>query len=217
MSKNSKSSWDNYAEAFSVITTHFQASVYNDIARQLYGKVVDFGAGSAKLLPYLEDNKSIKSYTGVDASVVMVEMGGELVKRLGLGNSEMVHSSIESFSKNNYDSAVSINSYYVWDDPKSVLHKIYSSLSFGGEFFLVTPNQNLDMPRLLKSAKKEHVMNPAYKYFVESNTNFDKNMHKRFVSINHIVEQCHEVGFELISCHNDYYLGGVNYIRLQKP
>lgn len=210
------SRWDQYAEAFAIITTHFQSEVYRDIANELHGKVVDFGSGSAKIAPYLCEKHHIKSYTGVDAASVMVTLGNELINRLDISEAKLVHSTIEAFSEVGFDSAVSINSYYSWSEPMTVISCIYASLNFGANFFLVTPNPSLDMPRLLNCAKKEHIMNPAYKDFIDSNINFDKSLCDRFVSMDIIVEQCRKAGFSVVNCHQQYYLGGLNYLKLQK-
>lgn len=210
------SSWDRYAQAFSIITTYFQSEVYRDIASKLYGEVGDFGAGSAKILPYLVDSKSMQGYTGIDASNIMVDIGRQVIERLDLTDCQMVHSTIENLENKLFDSAVSINSYYVWDKPEVVLDKIFSCLSVGADFFLVTPNKSLNMPLLLEISKKEHLMNPAYEDFMESNTGFNQEMNDHFVSIDLIIEQARKVGFIVKACHQNYYLGGVNYLHLQR-
>lgn len=116
-----------------------------------------------------------------------------------------------------FDSAVSLNSYYTWPEPEKVLSHIYSLLKPGGIFALATPNTRLDMFAMEKQVRKELLTHPDYDTFRQINLELSSNDNAQFIAMNDLVRQVLHIGFVLTSCHQSFYLGGLNFVVLQKP
>ena len=145
------SEWETYARVFASITTPAQMEVYGKACPHLYGNVLDAGSGTGKLAHYLSDNPKIESYTGVDFSKEMVEVGNEIMQCLQRPSFKIKHCKIESMV-GSFDSAVSIQSFYTWPNPQKTLASIYRLLGSGAIFVLATANNSLNLEPLIEDA-----------------------------------------------------------------
>lgn len=208
--------WDRYARAHVSVLTSYQLALFLEAVEYLSGDVVDCGCGSARLAPFLADREDVSSYTGVDCADEMVSVARWVMARLSRSSFSIVRSKIEGLERL-FTSAVSIHSYYSWPDPELVLAHIYSLLAPNSMFVLATPNRELDMKGLLRESEKELIAHPYFEEFKRSNLLFAENSKARFVSMGELVDQVQQVGFELVECHQRHYLGGVNFLLLNKP
>ena len=208
--------WDNYAAQHLRVSTRFQQVVYETTAQGMSGQVVDFGCGSGKITTYLVSNARVSAYTGVDCSPEMLQVAQWLLDALAQPHFELCLSKIDDLRKCGFDSGLSINSYYAWAKPQHTLRKIAASLKGGGVFVLVTPNPRLDMSLLLEEASKELIAHPDFALFREQNLAFARHYKDTFVSMDQLIAQTRDAGFEIEHCHCDFYLGGMNYLRMRK-
>jgi SAM-dependent methyltransferase len=211
--KESLFGWNEYARDFTCITTQFQHETYREAARHLYGHVADLGCGGAKMAPLL--NGQCTRYTGYDASPAMVRNARELIGKLparGTGFS-IVHSPIDAIPPAIHDSAVSINSYYAWDDPIRNLMAIASVLAPGGTFVLATPNHHLQMSELLAEAEKDLSMHPYWDEYKRRNQHLAQNA--RLISLDALISQVQGCGFEILEAHDRQFMRGLNFLVLR--
>jgi SAM-dependent methyltransferase len=196
------------------------------------GNVCDFGCGAAKIAPFILHNEAVKSYTGIDFSLDMVNQARWHLKHFPDKPSEVIHGKIEFIDTGayeleivhgqsetidlSYDFGVSVNSYYTWDAPQKILKCIYNALAPKAEFILVTPNPRLDMTQLLKKAERELVANPYFASFKEQNMALASNKKALFVEMDVIIEQAREAGFNIKEANTHFYDGGLNYLHFIK-
>jgi len=207
--------WDTYARSHASVITSFQWDLYQEAVQYMVGDVVDYGCGTAKLAPILDDNQQIDSYTGVDFSPEMVKMARWIVAQLTNKAFTIKQQKIEQ-TTGLYSSAVSIHSYYSWINTQVVLSNIYQCLKKEGVFVLVTPNPKLDMAKLIEQSNKELLAHPDAESFRQLNFLFEKTAYARFISMDALILDCQTAGFKIIECHQRHYLGGVNFLVLRK-
>ena len=146
----------------------------------------------------------------------MVAVARQLITKLRRDDFCILHCKIEDVMDTQFTSAVSIHSYYAWPEPEAVLRHIHDLIIPGGMFVLATPNENLDMPKLLSNASRELIAHPDYEEFVHYNLQLVENPNAKFTPLDTLVKQAHNVGFKIHECHQRHYLGGVNFLLLEK-
>lgn len=211
------SDWNEYAMSFSSIQTEVQRELQISASKYLYGDVGDFGCGCAKMALLVSDNAKVKSYVGIDASSEMLKIGKSLIEKVDFAFETMLSNCyIEEYSASTFDSAVCLNSYYSWSEPKKVLNHIYKLIKKGGVLVLATPNNQLDLLELDKQARKELLGHPDYEKFRKSNLNLINNREALLIEMHDLIEEVQALGFKVKSCHQEFYLGGVNFLVLKK-
>lgn len=211
-----ESEWNDYAESHLSVLSSFQLSVYKEVANYLTGSVADFGCGTARITTFLTDIKAVTHYTGIDNSPNMIKKARWLIDQLSVDTYQIKQTKIEKLQEGNFDSALSINSYYTWDDPVKILAHLYSLLKSDALFILVTPNPKIDMEKLAKEADKELLGHPHYPIFRKKNLELVSNKKAFFIEMNELIQQVNIVGFQVISCHQNFYFGGLNCLHLKK-
>ncbi|GAB2192078.1 hypothetical protein MAH1_36870 [Sessilibacter sp. MAH1] len=209
--------WNQYANCHAQVTTFVQHEVYVECAQQLNGNVLDIGCATGKLVSYLMSNRNITSYTGIDLSISMVESTKNTISLFNCDNFNAVVGDIETYCDGTYDSAVSIMSYYSWTDPILKLKNIYALLKPGGKFVLATANQAINIAALLEHSRRELVRHPFWNIFKQHNESLAHNNTASFISMGDLARECLSVGFDVESCHQKFYLGGMNFLVLVKP
>lgn len=212
------SEWEKYARLHASVTTSFQLAVYKEACKYLSGSIVDCGCGTAKIAPLLADNNTVISYTGVDFAEEMVIVSKWILQKLQQKSFTIEHSKIEELKGKEgfFNSGVSIQSYYSWPNPLLVLRHIYKMLASGGVFVLVTPNQSLSLEKLAKESEKELIAHPDFEAFKEYNLQLAGNTQANFISMDGLISQAQEVGFKVQECHQNHFLGGLNFLVLKK-
>ncbi|EXJ13304.1 class I SAM-dependent methyltransferase [Imhoffiella purpurea] len=208
--------WNGYARSHASVTTSFQLSLYREAAGQLGGDVLDCGCGTARLAPFLADDPGVTSYTGVDLAPDMVRMARWTIERLDRERFVIEQGAIEAV-QGQFDSLVSIHSYYAWPRPLDVLAHIRRLMRSGGRFVLATPNRRLDMERLLRESSRELLAHPDFPEFERLNLAFAGNPGAAFVDMDLLIGQSRDAGFAVLECHQRHYLGGVNLLVLSTP
>lgn len=208
--------WDQYAVPFQSVMPSEMARLNHEAAGMLYEKVADFGCGAGKIIPFVASEDAITGYTGIDMSADMVKRARWMTSQFPGKPIEIIESRIESVSIEPVDSAVSINSYYTWDDPMRVLKHISQHIKVGGGFVLATLNHHIDMPALLEEAKKEQVANPYWEAFAKQNLAICESPNTLLIGLDELIEQVRGVGFSIVRAHADYYGGGLNFLVLKK-
>ena len=212
------SEWEKYARLHASVTTSFQLAVYKEACNYLSGDVVDCGCGTAKIAPLLVDNNVVRSYTGIDFAKEMVIVSKWIVQKLQQKSFTIEHSKIEDLKGKEefFNSAVSIQSYYSWPDPLPILSHIYKMLARDGVFVLVTPNPSISLEALAKEAEKELIAHPDFEAFKEYNLQLAGNTQANFISMDGLISQAQEAGFKVQKCHQNHFLGGLNFLVLKK-
>ncbi|HPE60754.1 MAG: methyltransferase domain-containing protein [Thiothrix sp.] len=209
--------WDAYAELFAAVTTSVQLAVYREAAGHLTGAVVDCGCGSAKMAPFLATRPPVRSYTGIDGSQAMVTVARRLLARLGNTAFQVQQDWIEKVSGNGvYDSAVSIQSYYSWPEPLTVLQAIQRLLVPKGLFVLATVNLHLPLEALIREAEQELAGHPALDAYREHNRRLAANPGANFITMDALIAQVRMAGFRVQEAHQRHFRGGLNFLLLQK-
>lgn len=207
--------WNQYAAPFQSVMPSEMVRLNRDVAGMLHGNVADFGCGAGKIIPYVASEEAITGYTGIDMSADMVKGARWMATQFPGKTLEIIESRIESASIEPVDSAVSINSYYTWDDSERVLRHISRQIKVGGDFVLATLNLSIDMPALLEEARMEQIANPYWKAFSEQNLAICESPHTRLIGLDELIEQVRAVGFSVTKAHANYYGGGLNFLTLK--
>lgn len=209
------SEWENYARLHASVTTSVQLALYRESCQYLSGSVVDCGCGSAKISPLLAGNESVTAYTGIDYAQEMIAVAQQIVQTLDRSSFTVLHSRIEDV-KGQFNSAVSIHSYYAWPEPVVTLKHIFDMLAEGANFVLATPNPGLCLEKLLQDAEKELVAHPDFGAFKRYNLKLGNNPQANFISMDALIRQTQEAGFKVVECHQRHFAGGVNFLVLRK-
>jgi len=212
------SEWEKYARLHASVTTSFQLAVYKEACKYLSGDIVDCGCGTAKIAPFLANNKKVTSYTGIDYAEEMVMVARWVLQKLQQKSFSIEECKIEELKgkEGYFTSGVSVQSYYSWSDPLLVLSHIYNMLASNGIFVLVTPNQSLSLEGLAIEAEKELIAHPDFDAFKDYNLQLASNTQANFISMNDLISQTQEVGFRVQECHQKHFRGGVNFLVLKK-
>ena len=133
-----------------------------------------------------------------------------------LGKAVLVNKAIEDVSLHRTDSALSINSYYVWPDPLKVLVHIHKQLSTGSCFVLATINSSIDMPALLAEAEKELIAHPHGAEFKQHNLGISTSRDINLVDMDTLIGQVRNVGFRVGAAHQNLYDGGLSLVVCYK-
>lgn len=216
MSSNKIIDWNAYAASFQSVMPSEMVRLNKAAASELYGSVADYGCGAGKIIPFVSSEGSIQQYTGIDMSADMIKGAQWMANRFPETPCKFVESRIESVSIEAVDSAISINSYYTWDDPVRVLGHIARQIKVDGHFVLATINRLINMPALLDEAKKEQIANPFWEDFARQNLAICDSPDTHLIGLDELIEQVREVGFSVSKAHTDYYGGGLNYLILKK-
>jgi len=211
------STWTEYAKSFMTVTSIIQAELFRESVTHLSGNVVDCGAGCAKIAPYLRYRDDILSYIAIDASPTMCQYGEKVLARVDRSHFTMVNSLIEDYtSESLFDSAVCLNSFYTWPDPKLVLQHIRTLLKPNAHFVLATINEDIDMERLIQEGEPDLIMHPDVEKFKSMNQQLALNADAKLLSLDQILRLIYDSGFDLIECHNRFYMGGLSYFVLKR-
>lgn len=212
----SASDWNPYARVFGSVQTRVQHELQHAAVKPLHGDVVDCGSGCSKLAGLLSDRTDISGYVGIDCSEQMIELANWYIGQFEKPNYSTFLGRIEDFHERLFDSAVSLNSFYAWPNPKEVLSHIYDLLKPGGTFVLGTLNPALDLFKIDKEERKELIFHPDYQEFREHNLSIVENDAGNYLEMDDLVELLRSVGFKLMSCHQEFYLGGLNFVVMKK-
>lgn len=225
--------WDQYAYNFLALMPSMMLELNKSVADLSVGNVFDFGCGAAKIAPFVLERQEVISYTGIDYSPRMVELAKWHLQQFPGKPSRILCGKIEALDVEPYeeeiasgltvsiprldcDFALSINSYYSWNNPEETLEIIYKILKKEGSFVLVTPNPNVDVEKVLYEVKKEQVANPCFKGFKEQNIDLIGNENALFIHMDELIRQVQRVGFKVIEAHQRFYSGGINFLHLEK-
>lgn len=208
-----KKEWDEYSLFHLGVLLSVQHEVYKKVSLQLKGRVADLGCGSGRIMGYIQENSSISNYTGVDLSGEMIKLASWLKEKLEYHNASLINNNIENIT-GQFDTVFSIHSFYTWPDQGKILKHIYQLLVDGGQFILVTPNNNFDTVKLSKLAQRELLGHPHYEKFMA--INYEISAKAEYLSIDHLIGQVREAGFKVKQAHQDFFLGGASYLQLEK-
>lgn len=207
--------WNEYSRAHISVLTSMQWALFKEVVTYLEGDVIDCGCGTARLAPLLADQACVNSYTGVDYAPEMAKMAEWVIAKITQKPFHIIQDRIENIT-GQFSSAVSVHSYYSWPDTEQVLGCIYDMLVPQGRFVLVTPNPQMDMRKLLDEAEKELLGHPDFAGFRQLNLALANNLSAKFVSMDKLIDEVRRVHFQVIECHQQHYLGGINFLVLQK-
>ncbi len=210
------STWNKYSQMFASIYTNYQRKVYQEASNYLFGHVLDLGCGPARLAPILVDNKSVSAYTGIEYASEMHEIAEFTMQKLAKPSFTVLHQGVEE-TKGEFESAVSLLSYYAFSNPISTLKHIFSILKAGACFVIANPNEKLNEPKLLDEVEKEMMWHPDYDAFKKYNLELANNPQAGFISMDQLIKQLMLVGFRVVTCHQNHYEGGLNFIVCEKP
>ena len=204
--------WDSYALSFSSVMPFQMIRLNREVASHMHGDVVDFGCGGGKIIPYLLRHSEVTSYTGVDASAQMISNAQWIADRYTDGKVTLINGRIEDTKSSRWDSALSINSYYTWDDPQRVLRRIHACLPANTRFVLATINSDINMPALLEEAQMELVAHPHWPAFRDHNLQISDNTVGSLVDMDTLVRQLQNCGFRIEEATRHLYNGGLNLV-----
>lgn len=208
--------WDAYSLSFQSVMPSEMLKLNRETTQWLNGSVADFGCGGGKIIPFVLEQERVTSYTGIDASMDMVERARWMADRFCQKQCNIIHDKIQSVLLPPVDSAVSINSYYTWPDPESVLLHIHKQLKEDALFVLATINASIDMPALLEDAEKELAAHPHWNAFKQHNMDIYASDSINLVSMDSLIGQVRQMGFQIIEAHTNLYKGGLNFLVIKK-
>ncbi len=215
--RRKKHQWDSYARVYASVQTSFQHSLLEDAARFMQGRVLDVDCGTAKIIPLIAEQPHIQSYTGIDESEEMLFYADALITAYQNDHQSFTTwcGSLDALTDQSFDAAVSLNGYFSWPDAVAMLSQIYCHLSPDSIFVIATPNASLTrrkMEALDKEAAKDLQFHPHYQEFKNLNLQLVDNPDARFVDMDTLVGELRHVGFKIVECHQQHYLGGMNFV-----
>jgi len=206
-------SWDSYSHIHASVLVSVQHEVYNYTKSKLYGRTIDLGCGSARVMGYIQENPRVTSYLGIDTSSDMIKQASRLKEQLQYTNATFETININQVSEE-YDSVLSIHSYYSWTNTRETLAHIYKILKTNGVFILITPNNKFDQQKLSRLVMREVAGHPFYEEFLSINYGIANTY--QYQSIDKLIEEVKQVGFIVTSAHDDFFLGGASCLELTK-
>lgn len=209
-------SWNYYAESFHSIMPPVMVELNSAVAKKLYGRIVDYGCGAAKLLPYLNSNSEVKSYTGVDMSKDMLELADVASGQYSNLSTQFIHGNILDVSISECDCAVSINSFYSWPDPKKIVRKIFEDLNEQGVFVIGTLSKSINMRQLLDEAEPMFTDNQYWPDFKRLNIDIIDHPNTYLVDLPQLCDLLTDVGFEIVRADDQFYSGGLCLVEAKK-
>lgn len=215
MSNYDNATWDHYARTFHSVSPSLLIELNRFVASELFGNVVDFGCGAAKIAPFVVENSNVRSYTGIDCSAEMIRYAKESIATASLENAIVKLEAIENIPVATYDSGVSINSYYAWKNPDLVLQSIYHALADKALLVLVTPNPHIDMQMLLRESEMELHGHPDWSIYKSLNLDLCATAFN-FATLDTVVATVRDIGFFIEEASQTFYHGGLSYLRLRK-
>lgn len=207
--------FNEYSRSFAWVTPYCVSAVYEEAASHAVGAVVDCGCGPCKLAPYLVGSPLVESYSGVDYSPEMVALGRQLLGRLADNRFKVQCCSVEDIT-GAFDFAVSLQSYYAWKNPRRALKCIYNTLVAGGKLVLASANNKLDIDGLLQEASRDWLLNPLWQEYAAKNRQIAGDQQCQLHSLDSLIGELREVGFEITDAHAKHYNGGLNFIVAKK-
>lgn len=213
---NPKTIFDLYPQSFAATTTIFQAEELRAVAELVSGDIVDLGCGSAKLAPYLQDNSHLMSYVGVDPSAAMLLEARHLLVNLDDPRFSLVHRHMENCNLTGFDWAVCLNALYAVENPQLALTEIRQMLKPNGRMIISTPNEKLDMERLLDECRKDLILHPLFHTFRDINRLLADQYRSNFVSMDKLIFIVESAGFEVQLQHTRFFAGGLNFLVARK-
>ena len=208
--------WENYATVFHTIMPSSMTQMNAEVAKWMSGIVADYGCGSGKAIPFIFDQPQVTSYIGIDMCTKMAQLAEWVLTQFPQKQGRIILTDINDTSFAPVDSAISINNYYSWPNPESILTKIFQQLKENGIFVLATINTSIDMPKLLQAADKEMIGHPHWEKFKEYNITISENKHANFIELNDLIQQVSSIGFKVLEAHTHHYNGGLNFIVMKK-
>jgi SAM-dependent methyltransferase len=209
--------FDLYPQAFATTTTLFQSEELRAVGELVSGDVVDLGCGSAKLAPYLQGNPALKSYMGVDPSAAMLVEARHLLVNLDDPRFSLMHRRMEDCDLTGYDWAVCLNALYAVENPEFALQNIRRMLKPGGHLIITTPNQNLDMEKLLDECRKDLILHPLFHTFRDINRVLAQQYRANFVTMDKLMLIVESADFEVQQLHSRFFAGGLNFLVARNP
>lgn len=208
--------FDDYATVFAQFTTPYQQQAYELIAPLLKGDVLDAGCGCAKLAAYIPDAERVASYLGVDYSPSMVSQGKRLLDTMDQPNFAIRMQRIEDIVEV-FDTIVSVQSYYSWSDPIAVLTHLYEHTIEGGNLILASANHRLDIELLIQNCSRGWSLHPDWPAYVDYNRKLASLSNGRFVSLDTMIGEVRQCGFEVLHTNVELFEQGVNMVVANKP
>lgn len=145
--------WEIYAPLYDQFTPYFQRDLLREVARGIYGVVLDAGMGAGKLLQYLDS--SVELYSGIDTNPQMIAYA--LKNQTTSFPAHFIRDDVQMipFSSEKFDSAVGINVLYSLPRPDAHLREIFRVLKQKGRFVLVSQAHDFNLSSLQKLAEEE--------------------------------------------------------------
>lgn len=207
--------FNEYARVFAQFTTVYQQEVYEMIGPRLRGRVLDAGAGCAKLAAFIPPQSQVSTYLGVDSSAAMVEHGRTLLSTIGHSEYQINESWIEE-TDGVFDTVVSIQSYYAWEDSLQVLSHLHKNTASGGELILATASDRLDIELLIRQCSRGCGLHPDWPIYVDYNRMLSALPQGRFVSLDTLIGEIRQTGFRVTGTDTSLFEHGVNLVSAVK-
>lgn len=135
--------YDKFSKAYDYVNSNTLTKVLgidklrSMIGNEVEGDTLEVGVGTGLQLSYYQYN-NIKSYTGVDNSVGMINKAVEKSKMLHQSNNFIVMNADElNFDDNKFDSVVDTFSMCVYDNPLKVLNEMKRIVKPNGKILLI--------------------------------------------------------------------------------
>lgn len=213
----SQKEWNQYSPLHLGVMVSVQRELYQHTASRMYGKVLDLGCGSGRVMAYIQDNPRVESYTGVDSSEDMIQQASWLKEQLQLDKANLIHASIDEMT-GQYDAIFSIHSFYSWPEQDRLLQHIYTLLAEDGTFVLVTPNDSFNVEKLSHTVRQELTGHPYLEAFMAINYSIATKAKAKglYVPLDSLIERVRQAGFRVKTAHDQFFLGGASYLELGK-
>jgi len=159
---------------------------------------------------------AVRSYLGVDNCEPMVKEGRRLLGLLKRKNFDIRYQSIDD-TEETFDTVVSVQSYYAWSNATGTLQHLNQRTASGGTLVLVTANDKLDIDFLIRQCSRAYGQDPDWSQYVKYNQTLASLPQGRYVSLDTLIGEVRESGYQVIHTDTTLYEGGVNMVVAKKP
>ncbi len=209
-------SWNDYAKSFQSIMPPVMIELNEAVAKKMFGHVIDYGCGSGKLIPYLNDNAAVKSYTGIDLSEDMLALASKIAEGFSGLTTRFIRGNVLQVPVTPTDCAVSINSFYSWSQPKQVVRKIFENLNDGGVLVIGSLSKSINMRELLNDAEPLFLQNEYWPDFRRHNINIIDHPNTKLVELSELCDLLTSIGFKISHATDSFYRGGLCLVEAKK-
>lgn len=210
--------WNEYAKMYNKFIPEFQKKLLKQIAQYAHGKTGDFGCGTGKLIPYLNQNPNITSIHSLDASPQMLSFAKKKPTPLPIQYHLLELNKInENTLPLTFDSIFLINVLYANNNPINLLTQINKHLNPNGTLIIGDMNRQTNLNQLITSLSKEYQTDPDIEKYQHYNQILSQNATPKTYTPSELESIIHLIDtYQTTHTSQNHFLGNLNLLTFKK-